>query len=193
MSSSPAAATSWATVLKPVEWFRPYPKNPRTHSEEALKQFAEAIKRFGFRIPVLARSTGDIVDGHFRFLAGKRLGLKELPVLLCDDMTPEDVRAFRISVNKMAELAKWDEDNLFTELEAVAAAGDPLTLDGPIGFELEQYDEPLDVKEWDFSLTADKTVITITSSKALEAEVRARLKDLGDDVTIEVSTLEASA
>ena len=166
--------------------FKPYADNPRKHTEEVIAQVAEAIDRFGFRVPMLARSDGTVVDGHLRLKAAERLGLEELPVLLCDDMTDEQIRAFRVSVNKMAELAEWDEDLLRKELEAIPPA--ELGEDGPIGFDLEELDDPLPVDAWDFSPVRDLFVVTLTGSLPLEAEVRERLKGL-EGVTIEASTI----
>lgn len=106
----------------PVERLVAYEKNPR-QNDHAVDQIAEAIHAFGFRVPVVAKSCGMIVDGHLRLKAAKKLGLKTVPVLLADDMTENEVKAFRISVNKMAELADWDFDILRAELLELDAAG----------------------------------------------------------------------
>jgi ParB-like chromosome segregation protein Spo0J len=100
----------------------PYAGNPRKN-DHAVEQVSDAIKRFGFRVPVLAKSNGEIIDGHLRVKAAKRLGLSEVPVVLCDDLNESDVRALRISINRMAELAEWDGELLNAELEALAAEG----------------------------------------------------------------------
>jgi hypothetical protein len=75
-----------------------------------------AIKEFGFRVPIIAKSDGLVVDGHLRLKAAKKLGLVTVPVLLADDLSPAQIKAFRLSVNKMAELAEWDDEMLAVEL-----------------------------------------------------------------------------
>jgi DNA modification methylase len=91
---------------------------------------AAAIREFGFRVPILAKSDKTIVDGHLRLKAAKKLGLEEVPVLLCDDMTDIQVRAFRLSVNKVSEFADWDDEMLRVELDALGADGFDLELTG---------------------------------------------------------------
>lgn len=98
---------------------------------------AAAIGEFGFRVPVLIRSNGEIVDGHLRFKAAKVAGLDEVPCMLADDMTETQVRAFRLSVNKVAELAKWDEELLLMELQALGESEYDLS---PIGFSEAELD-----------------------------------------------------
>ena len=91
---------------------------------------AAAIREFGFRVPILAKSDKTIVDGHLRLKAAKKLGLEEVPVLLCDDMTDVQVRAFRLSVNKVSEFADWDDGMLRVELDALGVDGFDLELTG---------------------------------------------------------------
>jgi ParB-like chromosome segregation protein Spo0J len=110
------------TVTLPLDKLIAYAGNPRKN-DHAVEQVADAIKRFGFRVPVLAKSNGEIIDGHLRVKAAKRLGLSDVPVVLCDDLNESDVRALRISINRMAELAEWDNELLSAELEKLAAEG----------------------------------------------------------------------
>ena len=98
-----------------IERLFEYGKNPRKN-DHAVEDMAAAINKFGFRIPVLARSTGEIIDGHLRYKAAVYAGLEKVPVLVADDMSESEVKAFRISVNKMAELARWDTVLLEDEL-----------------------------------------------------------------------------
>ena len=104
----------------PIDRLLEYQNNPRKN-DHAVEAVGAAIAKYGFRVPILARSSGEIVDGHLRFKAARYIGLEEVPVLLADDMTEEEVRAFRISVNKMAELAKWDFKLLEGELKNLQA------------------------------------------------------------------------
>jgi DNA modification methylase len=81
----------------------------------------QALKEFGFRIPILARGDGEVIDGHLRLKAALEMGLETVPVITADDMTPEQIRAFRILVNKSASWAEWDEALLVEEIRALQA------------------------------------------------------------------------
>ena len=85
-------------------------------------------------------------------------------------MSEEDIRAFRLSVNRMGELAEWDEELLRRELETLDAGGEDLALDGPVGIGLEEIDEEIDVGDWDMGPTRDLFVVTLTGSLPLEPE-----------------------
>lgn len=103
----------------PVDRLIEYARNPRKN-DHAVDRVAAAIKEFGFRVPILVKSDGLVVDGHLRLKAAKKLGMGTVPALLADDMTDTQIKAFRLSVNKMAEIAEWDSELLsleFTELE----------------------------------------------------------------------------
>lgn len=110
------------TVTLPLDKLIPYAGNPRKN-DHAVEAVASAIKRFGFRVPVLAKSDGSLIDGHLRVKAAKHLGMEEVPVVLCDDLSEADIKALRISINRMAELADWDSELLSAELEGLAAMG----------------------------------------------------------------------
>jgi ParB-like chromosome segregation protein Spo0J len=75
-----------------------------------------SIREFGFKIPVLARSNGEVVDGHLRLKAARKLGITEVPVILCDEWTEAQVKAFRLMVNRSVAWADWDEELLALEL-----------------------------------------------------------------------------
>ena len=113
----------------PTDSLIEYARNPRKN-DQAVDRVAAAIREFGFRVPILAKSDKTIVDGHLRLKAAKKLGLEEVPVLLCDDMTDIQVRAFRLSVNKVSEFADWDDEMLRVELDALGVDGFDLELTG---------------------------------------------------------------
>ena len=97
----------------------PYARNPRKN-DHAVDKIASAIREFGFKVPIIAKSNGDVVDGHLRLKAAQKLGMDTVPVVIADDLTDAQVKAFRISVNRMAEFAEWDDELLrveFAELE----------------------------------------------------------------------------
>ena len=95
--------TSPSTAQKieywPIGRLVEYPRNPRKN-DSAVDQMCDSIREFGFKSPVLARSDGEIVDGHLRLKAARKLGITEIPVILCDEWTPAQVKAFRLMVNR---------------------------------------------------------------------------------------------
>jgi len=98
-----------------------------------------SIREFGFKIPVLARSNGEVVDGHLRLKAAKKLGLVETPVILCDEWSEAQVKAFRLLVNRSASWAKWDEDLLALELQDLKALDFDLDLTGFDPIEIDDF------------------------------------------------------
>lgn len=106
-----------------------YARNPRKN-DHAVDKVAAAIREFGFRVPVLAKSDKTVVDGHLRLKAAKKLGLETVPVMLCDDMTDAQIKAFRISVNRVAEFAEWDDEMLRVEFAELEGLGFDLELTG---------------------------------------------------------------
>jgi ParB-like chromosome segregation protein Spo0J len=93
-----------------------YVRNPRKN-DSAVDRMCSSIREFGFKIPVLARSDGEVVDGHLRLKAARKLGLAEIPVILCDEWTPAQVKAFRLMVNRSVTWASWDEELLALEFQ----------------------------------------------------------------------------
>jgi hypothetical protein len=90
----------------------------------------DSIRQFGFKIPCLVRSDGEIVDGHLRLKAAGKLGIAEIPVILCDEWTPAQVKAFRLMVNRSVAWADWDETALALELQEIQEADFDLSLTG---------------------------------------------------------------
>ena len=113
----------------PVGKLIPYGRNPRKN-DHVIEQMAGAIQEFGFRIPIIAKSTGEICDGHLRYKAALHLGLEQVPVILADDLTETQLKAFRILVNRSATWADWDEDLLRLELEQLKLDDFDLALTG---------------------------------------------------------------
>ena len=99
----------------PIERCIPYCRNPRKN-DEVVDKMVSAIKEFGFRIPIVAKSDGSVVDGHLRLKAAQKLGMTEVPVALADELTDAQVKAFRLLANKSANWAEWDDDLLRLEL-----------------------------------------------------------------------------
>lgn len=109
--TKPNEAPRIQVVYKPLSWFRPYKNNPRKN-DAVVDRMVDSIKTYGFAVPVLARSTGEICDGDLRYKAAPKAGLTEIPVILCDDWTETQFRAFRLLVNRSANWAEWDEELL---------------------------------------------------------------------------------
>lgn len=99
----------------PISRFREYPNNPRIN-DHAVSQMAATIKEFGFRVPMIVRSDGELIDGHLRLKAARVLELNTLPVVIADDLTEIQIRALRIAVNQAATWAEWDMPMLKQEL-----------------------------------------------------------------------------
>ena len=97
----------------------PYENNPRDNSK-AVNAVAESIKEFGFKNPIIVDKGDVIVAGHTRYKAAEKLGLDEVPVIVADDLSDEQVKAFRLADNKTAELAEWNFDLLETELAGIS-------------------------------------------------------------------------
>jgi hypothetical protein len=104
----------------PIERLVPYEKNARTHSAEQVAQIAASIQEFGFTNPILVASNDGILAGHGRLAAAKDLGLKEVPVVVLDHLTPTQRRAYVLADNKLALNAGWDEDLLQQEIAALS-------------------------------------------------------------------------
>lgn len=113
----------------PIDRLTPYCRNPRKN-DEVVPKMAGLIREFGFKVPVVVRSDGEVVDGHLRLKAARHLGMETVPVVLADEWTEAQVKAFRIAVNKSAEWAEWDEELLSLELEDLKADGFDLGLIG---------------------------------------------------------------
>src|SRR5260370_25029199 len=106
-----------------------YARNPRKN-DAAVDRMCGSIREFGFKIPVLARSDGEVVDGHLRLKAARKLGITEIPVILCDEWTEAQVKAFRLMVNRSVTWAQWDEELLAIELQELNAEDFDLSLTG---------------------------------------------------------------
>ena len=113
----------------PIERCIPYCRNPRKNDEQ-VDRMVSAIKEFGFRIPIVAKSDGSVVDGHLRLKAAQKLGMTEVPVALADELTDAQVKAFRLLANKSANWAQWDDDLLKLELTELQDMAYDLELTG---------------------------------------------------------------
>ena len=137
-------------IVRKLDSIHPYEKNPRKN-DEAVKYVAESIKQFGFKVPIVIDNEGEIIAGHTRYKAAKELGLETVPCIVADDLTDEQIKAFRLADNKVAEKAVWDFDLLSTELDEL------IDFDmSDFGF-LQGEDINLDVNDEDFMQDTEVT------------------------------------
>lgn len=103
-------------VYKPIKELKPYKKNAKKHSKEQVEQIANSIKEFGFTQPVIIDKHNSVVAGHGRILGAKKAGLKQVPTVCLEDLTEEQIKAYRLVDNKLNE-SEWDKELLNEELE----------------------------------------------------------------------------
>ena len=115
-------------VDKKVADLIPYENNPR-NNDEAVDYVAKSIKEFGFKVPCVVSGDGVLITGHTRLKACKKLGIEEVPCIVADDLTEDQIKAFRIADNKVGEIATWDLDKLNIELDGLK----------DIGFDMSDY------------------------------------------------------
>lgn len=183
----------------PIESLQLRRNNPRTHSPRQIRQIADSIEEFGFTNPILIDSRGIVIAGHGRLRAAKTLGLKIVPTLCLDHLTPDQARAYVIADNRLAENAGWDRDLLAIELQELSASDLDFDLE-VTGFETPELDllitgdlqgeEPDDADDLRGLLDQDGPVVTrpgdlwaigphrLLCADALDAESYKRL--LGD-------------
>lgn len=141
-----------------IDEIKPYEKNPRKN-EDSVKFVANSIKEFGFNVPIVIDADNVIVAGHTRWKAAKQLGLEKVPCIKKDDLSPAQIKAFRLADNKVGEFSQWDMDLLGDELKDLGDVFDmgdfgffdPMDDDAPTGDdddfdvdkELENIEEPI--------------------------------------------------
>jgi hypothetical protein len=127
-------------VLWPLEKIKPYSRNARKIPQEAVDKVAASIREYGWRQPIVVDRHGVIICGHTRLLASQKLGLRDAPVHVAENLTPAQVRAYRLLDNRSHEETSWDEDLLGLELLDLKGMGVDLDL---TGFNLDEIDELL--------------------------------------------------
>ena len=105
-------------ITMKVADLKPYEKNPRKN-DNAVKYVAESIKEFGFKVPIVVDKDNVIVAGHTRYKGAKQLKIKEVPCIVADDLTDEQIKAYRLADNKVAEQAEWDFELLSDEIDSI--------------------------------------------------------------------------
>ena len=105
-------------IYKNINELIPYDNNPRIN-DEAVEYVKNSIKEFGFKVPIVIDKDNVIIAGHTRIKASKELGIKDIPCIIADDLTEEQVKAFRLADNKVAEKSMWDYTKLDEELDSI--------------------------------------------------------------------------
>ena len=154
----------------------PYAGNAKKHDSTQIANVAESIRQFGFVQPIVIDKNGVIVIGHCRALAAKKLGMKEVPCVCVDDLTPEQVNALRIVDNKSNE-SEWDFDILPDELAELDLS------DFSFDFGIEEEEEDFDESDLDEAVSKTNVIVSINCSNVADYEsIKERLQNLADEV-----------
>ena len=150
-------------INKKLNEIKPYDKNPRKN-DEAVKYVAQSIQDFGFKVPIIIDKNNIIVCGHTRYKAAKKLKLDTVPCIMADDLTDEQIKAFRLADNKVGEFAEWDFDLLKEEIESLT------TIDvSDFGFEIDIPKSADEVVDDNFDV--DKSVENIKEPKSKPGDI----------------------
>lgn len=163
-------------IYKNVDDIIPYENNPR-HNDNAVDYVANSIKEFGFKVPIIIDKENVIVTGHTRLKAAEKLGLKQVPVILADDLTEDQIKAFRIADNKVAQFSTWNMEKLDLELEDI-------TIDmSEFGFDdlnIVEDDEPIDeTTDTHFNYKEQYGVIVMCKSEEEQEAIFNKLTEEG--------------
>src|SRR5947207_9759431 len=131
--------------LWPIERLIPYANNARLHGEADIDKLAAAIRKWGWRMPLLADEEGNLLAGHGRLRAAAKLGLKSIPVIVARGWSEAEKRAYRLADNQLAARASWDFEQLHNELQELQFTGFDLDL---VGFDPDQLETILAGLGW---------------------------------------------
>ena len=126
-----------------IEDVIPYANNPRNNDDEAVERVASSIKEYGFKNPLIVDKDNVIVAGHTRYKAAKRLGIDSIPTIKADDLTPAQIKAFRLADNKVSEYSSWNNEMLAIELEELQEFDFELNSTGFEDWELDNLLNPV--------------------------------------------------
>ena len=110
-------------LYRSIDELKPDPANPRQHSKKQIRQIGDSLKAFDFVVPVLIDGNDNIIAGHGRVLAGRAVGITEVPTICLDHLTPTQTRAFMIADNRLTEIAAWDDRLLAQQLKDLSLLG----------------------------------------------------------------------
>lgn len=163
-------------VYKNIKELKPYKKNAKKHSKEQVEQIANSIKEFGFTQPVIIDKNNCVVAGHGRILGAKKAGLKQVPTVTLEELTEEQIKAYRLVDNKLNE-SEWDYSLLDEELEDLI---DDIDME-LFGFDADMSDEELEraIKEVKFKTKEKHLVIVPCKSEKETIKVQKEIEQLG--------------
>ena len=168
---------------KPIKELKPYKKNAKKHNKEQVEQIANSIKEFGFTQPVIIDKNNCVVAGHGRILGARKAGLKQVPTVCLEELTEEQIKAYRLVDNKLNE-SEWDYSLLDEELENLTEDID-MNL---FGFELEEQQEKETKKKVEFEIKEKYEVHIICKDEKQMEQVFNDVKGYGQECKL-VSTL----
>lgn len=171
-------------VYKPIKELKPYKKNAKKHPKEQVEQIANSIKEFGFTQPVLIDRNNCVVAGHGRILGAKKAGLKEVPTLCLDDITEEQIKAYRLADNKLNE-SEWDAKLLDEEVSMLSDSIDMSLFGFDVGLSEETEKKN---KKVEFEIQEKYEVHIICKDEKQMEEVYNKVRGMGIDCKL-VSTL----
>ena len=162
-------------IYKRIKDLRPYKNNAKKHSKEQVEQIANSIKEFGFTQPVLINENNNVIAGHGRILGAKKAGLKNVPTVCLNDLSEEQVKAYRLVDNKLNE-SDWNLKLLDEELENIFDIDMSL-----FGFDVDMTDEQIDeaLKEVSFKTKEKHEVIIKCKNKEETLKVQKEIERLG--------------
>ena len=134
-------------VNRKISKLKPYKNNPR-RNDDAVDFVAASIKEFGFKVPIIIDKNNEIIAGHTRLKAAQKLKMEEVPCIVADDLSEDQIKAFRLADNKVAEQATWDFDLMNMELDDIQMDMEPF------GFEIPEF-EGMEIKQNERSRTGN--------------------------------------
>lgn len=170
-------------VYKNIKELKPYKKNAKKHDKTQVEQIANSIKEFGFTQPVIIDKNNCVVAGHGRILGAKKAGLKQVPTVCLEELTEEQIKAYRLVDNKLNE-SDWDFSLLDEELGILS---DDIDME-LFGFDTDMSDEELEKKKIEFEIKEKYEVHIICKDEKQMEQVYNKTKGMGIDCKL-VSTL----
>ena len=170
-------------IYRQIKDLKPYKKNAKKHSKEQVEQIANSIKEFGFTQPVIIDKHNSVVAGHGRILGAKKAGLKQVPTVCLEELTEEQIKAYRLVDNKLNE-SEWDYSLLDEELENLT---EDIDMD-LFGFEMDEHQEKETKKKVEFEIKEKYEVHIICKDEKQMEQVFNDVKGYGQECKL-VSTL----
>lgn len=171
-------------IMRKIRDLKPYKNNAKKHPKEQVNRIAESIKEFGFTQPVLIDKNNEVVVGHGRILGAKQAGLKEVPTVMLEDLTEEQIKAYRLIDNKLNE-SDWDEVLLQRSLEEISEIDMELfgfDLGKQIEEEENKYTMKTKIPQYEIKGECPDTSELVDTSKTNELLQKIKQSDVPDDV-----------